>query len=86
MHKALLSAINATSYKHQQLTAKSQSQTNGSSSGSDVDSAESLTGWMVKFVVGALFSKYLEHIRGCIQKFPYWPLGTRTANVTALCQ
>jgi hypothetical protein len=25
------------------------------------------------------------HIRGCIQKFPNWPPGARTANGTALC-
>jgi len=24
-------------------------------------------------------------VRGCIQKFPDWPPGTRTANATALC-
>jgi hypothetical protein len=24
-------------------------------------------------------------VRGCIQKFPDWPLGARTANGTALC-
>jgi hypothetical protein len=24
-------------------------------------------------------------IRGCIQKFPNWPPGARTANGTALC-
>jgi hypothetical protein len=27
----------------------------------------------------------LSHIRGCIQKFPDWPPGARTANGTALC-
>jgi hypothetical protein len=27
----------------------------------------------------------LAHIRGCIKKFPDWPLGARTANGTALC-
>jgi hypothetical protein len=27
----------------------------------------------------------LTHLRGCIQKFPDWPLGARTANGTALC-
>jgi hypothetical protein len=26
-----------------------------------------------------------EHKRGCIQKFPDWPPGARTANGTALC-
>jgi hypothetical protein len=26
-----------------------------------------------------------EDIRGCIQKFPAWPPGARTANGTALC-
>jgi hypothetical protein len=26
-----------------------------------------------------------EDIRGCIQKFPDWPPGARTANGTALC-
>jgi hypothetical protein len=26
------------------------------------------------------------HIRGCIQKFPDWPPGARTANGTALCR
>jgi hypothetical protein len=26
-----------------------------------------------------------EVIRGCLQKFPDWPLGARTANGTALC-
>jgi hypothetical protein len=25
------------------------------------------------------------YIRGCIQKFPNWPPGARTANGTALC-
>jgi hypothetical protein len=25
------------------------------------------------------------HIQGCIQKFPDWLLGVRTANGTALC-
>jgi hypothetical protein len=25
------------------------------------------------------------HVRGCIQKFPDWPPGARTANGTALC-
>jgi len=24
-------------------------------------------------------------VRGCIQKFPDWPPGARTTNVTALC-
>jgi hypothetical protein len=27
----------------------------------------------------------LRHARECIQKFPDWPLGARTANGTALC-
>jgi len=27
----------------------------------------------------------LCHIRGCIQTFPDWPRGARTANGTALC-
>jgi hypothetical protein len=41
------------------------------------------------------FDKFLEtgmadtdehtHIRGCIQKFPDWAPGARTANGTALC-
>jgi hypothetical protein len=26
-----------------------------------------------------------ESIQACIQKFPDWPPGVRTANVTALC-
>jgi hypothetical protein len=26
-----------------------------------------------------------QHVRGCIQKFPDWPPGERTANGTALC-
>jgi hypothetical protein len=26
-----------------------------------------------------------EDIRGCMQKFPDWPPGARTANDTALC-
>jgi hypothetical protein len=26
-----------------------------------------------------------RHIRGCIQKFPDWPPGAKTANGTALC-
>jgi hypothetical protein len=26
-----------------------------------------------------------QQIRGCIQKFPDWPPGARTANGTALC-
>jgi hypothetical protein len=26
-----------------------------------------------------------KEIRGCIQKFPYWPPGARTANGTGLC-
>jgi hypothetical protein len=28
---------------------------------------------------------FLLDIRGCIQKFPDWPPGARTANGTALC-
>jgi hypothetical protein len=28
---------------------------------------------------------YFRLIRGCIQKFPDWPPGTRTASGTALC-
>jgi hypothetical protein len=34
-----------------------------------------------------MISKYLlmvKYIRGCIQKFPDWPPGARTANGTAL--
>jgi hypothetical protein len=27
----------------------------------------------------------LLKLRGCIRKFPDWPLGARTANGTALC-
>jgi hypothetical protein len=27
----------------------------------------------------------LKEIRGCIQKLPDWPPGTRTANGTSLC-
>jgi hypothetical protein len=29
--------------------------------------------------------KVRYHVRGCIQKFPDWPSGARTANNTALC-
>jgi len=29
--------------------------------------------------------KNIIEIRGCIQKFPDWPPGVRTANDTALC-
>jgi hypothetical protein len=32
-----------------------------------------------------LFILREEHIRGCIQKFPAWAPGARTANSTALC-
>jgi hypothetical protein len=32
-----------------------------------------------------ILSFVLSNIRGCIQKFPDWPPGARTANVTALC-
>jgi len=28
---------------------------------------------------------WVLEIRGCIQKFPDWPPGVKTANVTALC-
>jgi hypothetical protein len=28
---------------------------------------------------------FRDSIRWCIQKFPDWPPGARTANVTALC-
>jgi hypothetical protein len=33
-----------------------------------------------------LFSTDLTNVRRCIQKFPDWPPGARTANGTALCQ
>jgi hypothetical protein len=29
--------------------------------------------------------KYADWIRGCIQKFPDWPHGARTANGVAVC-
>jgi hypothetical protein len=31
-------------------------------------------------------SSFMCSLRRCIQKFPDWPLGARTANGTALCQ
>jgi hypothetical protein len=31
------------------------------------------------------YKKKSIYIRGCIQKFPDWPPGARTANGTALC-
>jgi hypothetical protein len=34
---------------------------------------------VIEVVVGGT-----EHIRGCIQKFPDWPPGARTANGTAV--
>jgi hypothetical protein len=32
-----------------------------------------------------MFILYALYIRGCIQKFPDWPPGARTANGAALC-
>jgi len=29
--------------------------------------------------------RFQQNVRGCIQKFPNWPPGARTANGTALC-
>jgi hypothetical protein len=34
---------------------------------------------------GTQYYRFLPGIRGCIQKFPDWPPGARTANDTALC-
>jgi len=31
------------------------------------------------------FNVYIKYVRGCIQKFPDWPPGARTANDIALC-
>jgi hypothetical protein len=36
-------------------------------------------------ITATQFCHLAEHIRGCIQKFPDWPSGARTANGTALC-
>jgi len=34
---------------------------------------------------GVSCNKYYQSVRGCIQKFPDWPPGARTANDIALC-
>jgi hypothetical protein len=34
---------------------------------------------------GVTWKHLCSHIRGCIQKFPVWPPGAKTANGTALC-
>jgi hypothetical protein len=40
--------------------------------------------WWERFIEG--WSNCVKlNIRGCIQKFPDWPPGARTANGTALC-
>jgi len=46
--------------------------------------------WVVSSMLRPLYRGFewragLIHIRGCIQKFPDWPPGARTANGTALC-
>jgi hypothetical protein len=34
---------------------------------------------------GYIIKAEISDLRGCIQKFPDWPPGARTANGTALC-
>jgi hypothetical protein len=37
------------------------------------------------FITSSTVNLLFMNVRGCIRKFPDWPLGTRTANGTALC-
>jgi hypothetical protein len=38
-----------------------------------------------RFMVQLKYKILMWKLRGCIQKFPDWPLGARIANGTALC-
>jgi hypothetical protein len=40
---------------------------------------------MEDFILKDYSTKEMNIVRGCIQKFPDWPPGARTANGTALC-
>jgi len=37
------------------------------------------------YLASMSLNRLLQWIRGCIQKFPDWPPGTRTTNGTAFC-
>jgi len=43
--------------------------------------------WLCKSILRLLYlpHTHIHTLRGCLQKFPDWPLGARTANGTALC-